>query len=165
MDPMYLSGVAALAGSAVGGLTSIANMWLTQQAQGRTQQRAHERLKREELYGHFIDEASKLYADALQHQTEDASALVGLFALIGRIRLLSSPAVTKSAEQVAQTIVETYLAPNKTLRELRDLLHHEAFDPLRTFSEACHEELRTLGLSPRRWRWRAGGSGGGILIP
>jgi hypothetical protein len=150
MDAMYLSGLAALAGPDVGGLTSIVNMWLTQHAQTRTQQRAHEKLKREELYGHFIDEASKLYADALQHQTEDASALVGLFALISRIRLLSSPGVTKIAEQVARSIVETYPAPTKTFRELRDLLHHEAFDPLRAFSEACHEELRTLGSLPRR---------------
>jgi hypothetical protein len=72
------------------------------------------------------------------------------FVLISRIRLLSSPGVTKIAEQVAQSIVETYPAPTKTFRELRDLLHHEAFDPLRAFSEACHEELRTLGSLPRR---------------
>jgi hypothetical protein len=145
MDPMYLSGIAALAGSAVGSLSSLANMWLTQHAQTRTQQRAREILKREELYGHFIDEASRLYADALQHQTEDASALVGLFAMISRIRLLSSPAVTEVAEQVAQTIVETYLAPNKTFLELRDLLSRGAFNPLRAFSEACHKELHRRG--------------------
>ena len=91
MDTAYLSVAAALAGSAIGGLTSLANAWLTQHAQARAQQRAYEQAKREELYGQFIAEASKLYADALQHQTEEASALVSLYALIGRIRLRSSP--------------------------------------------------------------------------
>ena len=149
MDTAYLSVFAALAGSAIGGLTSIANVWLTQHAQARAQQRTQEQAKREELYGQFIDEASKLFADALQHQTEEASALVGLYALISRIRLRSSPQVTEHAEQIAQLIVETYLAPNKTFRELRDLLHSDVKDPLRAFSEACHKELRTLGSS---WR-------------
>jgi hypothetical protein len=149
MDTAYLSVVAALAGSAIGGLTSLANAWLTQHAQARAQQRAYEQAKREELYGQFIDEASKLYADALQHQTEEASALVNLYALISRIRLRSSPQVTEHAEHLAQLIVETYLAPNKTFHELRDLLHGDVTDPFRAFSEACHKELRMLGSSRR----------------
>jgi hypothetical protein len=149
MDTAYLSVFAALAGSAIGGFTSIANAWLTQHAQARAQQRAHEQAKREELYGQFIDEASKLFADALQHQTEEASALVGLYALVSRIRLRSSPQVTELADQIAQLIAETYLAPNKTFRALRDLLHNDVKDPLRAFSEACHKELRMLGSSRR----------------
>jgi hypothetical protein len=149
MDTAYLSVFAALAGSAIGGLTSIANAWLTQHAQARAQQLAHEQAKREELYGQFLDEAAKLFADALQHQTEEASALVGLYALIGRIRLRSSPEVTEHAEQMAQLIVETYLAPNMTFRELRDLLHGDVQDPFRAFSVACHKELRMLGSSRR----------------
>jgi hypothetical protein len=147
MDAAYLSVFAALAGSAVGGLTSIANSWLTQHAQARAQLRAQEQAKREELYGQFIDEASKLFADALQHQTKEASAVVGLYALIGRIRLRSSPEVTERAEQLAQLIVETYLAPNRAFSEFQDLLRSDMKDPFLTFSEACHKELRTLGSS------------------
>jgi hypothetical protein len=149
MDGAYLSVFAALAGSAVGGLTSLANAWLTQHAQARAQQHAHEIVKREELYGQFIDEASKLFVDALQHQTEEASALVGLYALIGRIRLRSSPQVTECAEQIARLIVETYLAPNMTFREFRDVMRTDAKDPFLTFSEVCHKELRRLGFSRR----------------
>ena len=149
MDTAYLSVVAALAGSAIGGLTSLANAWLTQHAQARAQQRAYEQAKREELYGQFIAEASKLYADALQHQTEEASALVSLYALIGRIRLRSSPEVTEHAEQLAQLIVETYLAPNRTFREFRDLMRGDLVDPFRAFSAVCHQELRRLGSSRR----------------
>jgi hypothetical protein len=149
METAYLSMFAALAGSAIGGLTSLANVWLTQHVQARAQQRAYEQAKREELYGQFIDEASKLFVDALQHQTEDASALVGLYALISRIRLRSSPQVSEHAEQMAQLIVETYHAPNKTFRELRDHLHSDVKDPLRAFSEASYKELRMLGSSRR----------------
>ena len=104
MDTAYLSVFAALAGSAIGGLTSIANAWLTQHAQARAQQLAQEQAKREELYGKFIDEASKLFADALQHQTEEASALVGLYALISRIRLRSSPQVTELADRLHNSL-------------------------------------------------------------
>jgi hypothetical protein len=55
--------------------------------------------------------------------------------------------VTERAEQLAQLIVETYLAPNRTFREFRDLLHSDVKDPFLTFSEACHKELRRLGSS------------------
>src|SRR5262245_55942214 len=147
MDAAYLSVFAALAGSAVGGLTSLTNSWLTQHAQARAQQRAHEKTQREDLYVRFIDEAARLYADDLQHQTEEPSALVGLFALISAIRLVSSSEITKLAEQVAHAIVEAYRAPNQTFREFRDMLHSDAFktfDPLRAFSSACHQELRPL---------------------
>lgn len=67
MDPAYLSALAALAGSTIGGLTSLATSWLTQHTQFEAQQRTHETSTREELYKDFIEEASKLYADAYEH--------------------------------------------------------------------------------------------------
>ena len=42
-------------------------------------------------------------------------------------------------------IIETYLAPNKTFRDLPEFLDNDAMDPLREFSNACREELRRLG--------------------
>ena len=41
-------------------------------------------------------------------------------------------------------IVNTYLAPNKTFPELRDMVNSGTIDPLRDFSEACREELQRL---------------------
>ena len=41
-------------------------------------------------------------------------------------------------------IVNTYLAPNKTFPELRDMVNSGAIDPLRDFSEACREEFQRL---------------------
>ena len=66
MEPAYLSAFAALAGSVIGGLTSLTASWVTQRVQANAQQRAHDVGVREDLYRVFIDEASKSYADALE---------------------------------------------------------------------------------------------------
>ncbi len=58
MDPAYLSAFAALAGSTIGGLTSLATSWLTQHVQFRAQLFTHDITRREELYKDFIEEAS-----------------------------------------------------------------------------------------------------------
>lgn len=76
--------------------------------------------------------------------TTEVSNLVGLYAMVSRMRVRSSPRVVENAERVARTIVETYLAPNKNLRELHEMAQSDWMDPLGGFSEACREELRTL---------------------
>lgn len=65
MDVTYVSALSALAGSVVGGLTSTGMTRLTQRAQTRSGQRAHEFTRREDLYRDFIVAASKTYGDAL----------------------------------------------------------------------------------------------------
>ena len=142
MDAAYVSALAALAGAAIGGLTSFATSWLTQRAQARAQQLAHKLTRREELYKDFIEEASKLYADSLVHETPDVSQLVRLYAMISMMRALSPTTIVETADKVARMIVNTYLAPNKTFPELRDMVNSGAIDPLRDFSEACREELQ-----------------------
>src|SRR2546428_12861272 len=87
----------------------------------------------------FVEEASKLYADSLIHETSDVSQLVRLYAMISRMRVLSSTTTIESADKVARMIVNTYLAPNKTFPELRDMVNSGAIDLLRDFSEACRE--------------------------
>jgi hypothetical protein len=144
VNPAYLPALAALAGSATGGLTSFASTWLTLRRQGRASRLSRERAKRQKLYKQFIDEASKLYLDALGHNEAEVSALVRAYALISRMRVLSSPAVVEKAEAVVRMIVDTYFAPNKTLPEVRKLMDSHAIDPLRTFSEECRAELQAL---------------------
>src|ERR1700730_18087668 len=146
MNLAYLTALAALAGSAVGGLTSLASAWLTQHRQDRARRLSQDKARRQKLYKQFIDEASKLYADALVHDEAEVSALVSVYALINRMRILSSSAVVEKAEAVVRTIVDTYFAPNKTFPELRELVDGDAIDPLRTFSEECRAELQTLKI-------------------
>ena len=145
MDGATISAFAALAGSVVGGVTALGTSWLTQQVQARAQDRAGDRAVREALYRDFIIEASRLYGDALTHEKAEISNLVGIYAMISRMRVRSSPRIVENADRVVQTIVETYLSPNKTLRELHEMLGSDALDPLRGFSEACREELKMLG--------------------
>jgi hypothetical protein len=147
MDSAYLPALAALAGSAIGGLTSFTSAWLTQRRQDRSNRLSQAKAKRQKLYKQFIDEASKLYADALVHDQAEVSALVSVYALIGRMRVMSSSAVIEKAEAVVRIIVDTYFVPNKTFHDLRDLINSRSMDPLRAFSEECRRELRTLDAS------------------
>ena len=147
MDQAYVSALAALAGSTIGGMTSLATSWLSQHAQFRAQQLGHDLGRREDLYRDFIKEASRLYTDAFEHDKADTSKLVKLYALVSRMRVLSSSRIIESADKVCRVIVETYLSPNKTFRDLPEFLDNVAMDPLREFSNACREELRRRGSS------------------
>jgi hypothetical protein len=144
MDAAYVSAFAALGGALIGGLTSFAASWVTQQTQVKAQQLAHKLTRREELYKNFIDEASKLHVDSLVHETPDVSQVVKLYSMISLMRVISSTRIIQDADKVVRMIVNTYLGPNKTLPELRDMVNSGAIDLLRDFSEACREELQKL---------------------
>jgi len=83
-----------------------------------------------------------LYSDALQTNRDDVTGLIGIYALTNRIRLLSSPDVIEAADTVVRIIVDTYLAPNITLHQMRENWIDKHVDPLRDFSEACRKELQ-----------------------
>ena len=144
MDTAYISAFAALAGTAIGGLASFATSWTTQHAQTRAQRIAGERETRAALFGRFLDEAAKLYSDALQSRRDDITGLIGIYALTNRIRLVSSPQVVEAADTECHIIVDAYLAPNITIEEMRDNWIGKHVDPLRDFSEACRQELQTF---------------------
>jgi hypothetical protein len=144
MNAAYLPALAALAGSAIGGLTSFASAWLTQHHQDRARRLSGEKTRRQKLYKQFINEASKLYADALVHNQAEVSALVSIYALISRMRVASSSAVIEKAEAVVHLIIDTYFTPNKTFSDFRDLMNGHAINPLRAFSEECRAELQAL---------------------
>jgi len=76
MDAAIISALAALGGATIGGLTSVVGAWWTQQKQVTAQELAQDKLRRQELYKDFIQDTSKTYADALQHDKPDISALV-----------------------------------------------------------------------------------------
>ena len=145
MDTAYISAFAALAGTAIGGLASFATSWATQKAQTRAQRLAAERDTRATLFGRFLDEAAKLYSDALQNKRDEIAGLVGIYALTNRIRLVSSPQVVEAADTVCRIIVDAYQAPNITMEEMRENWIDKHVDPLRDFSEACRKELQTFG--------------------
>jgi hypothetical protein len=144
MNSAYLPAVAALLGSAIGGFTSFASAWLTQRHQDRARRLSQTKARRQKLYKQFIDEASKLYADALVHDNMEVSVLVSSYALISQMHVLSTSAVVEKAEAVVHMIVHTYCSPNKTIPELRELISSRTIDPLRAFSKECRAELQAL---------------------
>ena len=144
MNAGYISAFAALAGSLIGGLTTFAAAWVTQRQQANVQWFLQEKTRRQELYQQFIEEASKLYVDALMHDQAEIPPLVSLYASINKMRVVSNPAVAERADKVVRMIVDTYFLPNKTLPELRAMMESGALDFLREFSEACDEELDAL---------------------
>jgi hypothetical protein len=142
MDNSVITALAALAGAAIGGVMTVFASWLSQHAQARTQWTAHNLVLRQELYKEFIEQSSKLYIHALQNSNADVVALMGLYAELNRMRIVSSAAVVEGADRILKKIVDTYLEPNKTFPELRQMSDSGLIDPLRDFSEACREEFR-----------------------
>ena len=141
MDAAYISAFSALAGAAIGGSTSFFTAWLTQRAQLRNARHEAERGRLETLYREFISEASRLQGDALSHQKDDVTDMVKLYALVGHMRLGSSRAVITAAERIITSIVETYMAPNRTLHEVITYAHQGGMNFLVDFGEACRQDL------------------------
>ena len=144
MDASAITALAALLGAAVGGLTSLCASLLTQRIQVRAQRLAHEVDRRQDLYKEFIEEATQCYVHALQHGEADVAGLVRLYAKVGRMRLISSPSVLASAGAIERKIIDTYLAPDKSFLELREMINSDSVDLLRDFSLACRAEFEVL---------------------
>jgi hypothetical protein len=146
VNPVYFSAIAALAGAIVGGLTSFATSWITQQAQFRNAGREARAAKLEALYTDYITEAVRRYGDALTHQTDDPTIMLPLYALGSRMRLVATRRVIDAAVRLDEKILETYLGPNLSLREMQELARQGDMNTLLTeFSEACREDLAGRG--------------------
>ena len=141
MNPAYLSALSALAGSMIGALASFSTTWLTQHFQDRMQRHQQEMSRREKLYGDFIDEASRLFADALTHSLEEPSKLVSLYATLGKLRLFASGKTMAVAQDVMTRIVDIYYQPPEDFRGQATTDRH-SLDILRDFTEVCRADLR-----------------------
>jgi hypothetical protein len=141
MNPAYISALAALVGAAIGGLTSFLSSWLTQRTQLLFTHREAVKSKREKLYVDFIDEATRVLADALEHQKDEMEPLVKLVALTTRMRLVSPRPVIVAANKAVDEIVAAYLGPNYTLRDLLPEMQKGRFQFFDDFGEACRTDL------------------------
>ena len=141
MDAGYVTALAGLAGALIGSLANVVTTWATHSSQLRDKHQGADHAMKQKLFSEFIAEASRLYADALSHQKDDVTDLVGLYALVARIRLVSPGPVMAAAEEAMKGIVEAYLAPNRTLREIRTLAQQGELDFLFKFGEECRLHL------------------------
>ncbi len=143
MDAGYITALAALGGAALGSFTSFATSWTTQRAQMNAERTASSKSRRQKLYKTFIDIASKIYGDALIHDNLNMSGLIDLYAILSRMRVISSAGVIESADRVARVISETYSQPNKGPMEIEEMVRNGSVDLLKDFSEACRQEFES----------------------
>ena len=141
MDSGYITAFAALGGAALGGLTSFATSWTTLRIQMKSQRSASSKSKRQKLYKAFIDDAARIYGDALIHDKLETTGLISLHSLVSRIRIVSSEPVIETAVNVVKVITETYSQPNKSPEEIEAMISNGSVDVLCSFSEACRNEF------------------------
>ena len=141
IDSGYITALAALGGAALGGLTSFATSWTTMRTQMKAQRNASSKSSRQKLYKAFIEDAAKIYGDALIHDKLETTGLIDLHALVSRMRIVSSGPVIETAVNVVKVITETYSQPNKSTEEIEAMISDGSVDILRSFSEACRDEF------------------------
>ena len=144
MDAAILSTFSALAGTAVGAMSSLGSTWMTTQAQARAARLAAERAKREDLYGRYMDELARLYAGALNIVGVDYDRLTSAYALSGRIALYATPPVLEAANRAMRIIVDVALGPKRTPEEVRVMMDQRDADVIGAFAENCRVELLAI---------------------
>ncbi len=148
MDAAYLSALSALAGSVVGGLTMALSAWISQSVSARAGMISSHLARRQELFRDFIVSASRVYGEALMSNEPKIPELLELYALLSRMRVLCQPETVAAGEKLMRSISDTYLAPNRTFKELRDLMTTgDGIDPLKEFSVAAREEIELARAS------------------
>jgi NAD(P)-dependent dehydrogenase (short-subunit alcohol dehydrogenase family) len=96
MNANLITALAAVLGSVSGASAAIATTWISQKSQTVRERAKWETRKRETLYGEFITEASQQLANAFDHSLGKPETLVKLYAILGRIRLVSSDEIAKA---------------------------------------------------------------------
>ncbi|ADV82533.1 hypothetical protein [Terriglobus saanensis] len=144
MNPAALNVIAALSGTALGSFAPILSNYVLQKSITQRDLLNRQLGLRESLYSDFIQNASRLYADAMIHELSELNELVALYALVSRIRLLATPPVVRAAEEFVKMIVRHYGEPNITVDQIRSSALAAKADPLAVFSAACCKELRDI---------------------
>ena len=144
MNGAEISAIAALSGSALGGLTPITGNYLVQRGLTEREMLERELGARQSLYSDFIQFATKIYVDATTKDLEDADDLVALYALISRIRLIASMPVIEAAEEFAANVTKRYGEKAIPFEVLKNATLSSHIDPLNAFSSRCRDELRSL---------------------
>ena len=144
MDSGILATLSALAGTAIGAVSSLATTWMTTNAQARAARVAAERAKREEVYGRFMDELARLYASALNNVGVDYERLATAYALSGRIALYASQPVADAADRAMRFVVDLGLGPARSPEDMRTMMEQPDANVIAAFATACRRELADI---------------------
>ena len=138
-----VSAMAALAGSAIGGCTSILSNYVIQRGTTARDLLSKELNARQALYAEFIASATKVYFTAKTTKLSSTDELSLLYSLISRIRLIASEPVIEAAESFAQEVTRSFAAAALTIDDLEAEVLPK-LDPLHMFSSRCRDEFRLL---------------------
>jgi hypothetical protein len=152
MNPVAISALAALGGSAVGAFAPVLSSVLVQRSVARRDVANRRLAEREALYSDFLKEAARVYVSSVTHNLEDLGDLVSLYASVSRIRLRSTEPVLRAAEDVVKLIVWHFGEPNIAIEKIQGDLRSAnegglifgKVDPLNAFSVACRKELEDI---------------------
>jgi hypothetical protein len=146
MNEALLSALAALTGSALGGIAPIVSNYVIQRGLTERELLTRELGERQALYSDFIQLGITLYVRATTRAPEDENVddLVQLWAIVSRIRLYASEPVIDAAQEFASVITKGYGSAPIPIEDLRNATLAPHIDPLNSFSKRCREELRQV---------------------
>jgi len=131
-------------GSGASGLVSGFLSFFAQHAISRKARLSKDAASRQLLYSEFIEEASRLYIELLDGNLKQPSALVPMYSLINRIRLVGSKKVLMAAENVADEILNSCNHSTITIEDMRKIREERRIHPMHDFTAACREEREEL---------------------
>jgi hypothetical protein len=144
MDNTLISVLAALGGSVIGASTPVLSNFVLQRSVTQRELTNREIVQREELYSEFIRQGTACYAKALSQSLECIDEIVGMYALVNRIRLFASGSVLDAAEAFVRTLVERYGEKNMSIDQIKSVALGKHADPLNDFALKCRAELRDV---------------------
>ena len=125
------------------GLTCAGAIYFMQRRQLHAKRIMRELYRREDVYSRFIAQASEMWLDAFE-TSHDPGNLIGLSALVGRIRLASSQPVLEAAEGVMDFLLETCQRPPAYACDFIGRAPREFMAPLTAFTAACRLERERM---------------------
>ena len=144
MDNTLTSVLAALGGSIIGASTPVFSNFVLQRSQTQRELTNREIAQRENLYSEFIREGTGCYAKALSQNLGNIDEIVGMYALVNRIRLFASGSVLEAAEAFVKKLVEKYGDQNMSIDQIKSVALEQHADPLNDFALKCRAELREI---------------------
>jgi hypothetical protein len=138
-----VSWILAVAGLAIGGLACVSVIYFVQRRQFRAGRVARDLDRCEDTYCRFIDQASEMWLDAFE-SPHDPANLIGLTALLGKIRLSSTRPVLEAAEAVMTFLLDTCERPSKDIHKFVAEAPREFMAPLDAFTAACRTERERM---------------------
>ncbi|HEX4158487.1 MAG TPA: hypothetical protein VHY79_08420 [Rhizomicrobium sp.] len=117
MNGAFVSALAALGGSVVGGVVSGAATWLSQRSQLEDGTRARQLAYREDLFRDFIVAATNAYSQAMLTDKPELHDFVPMYGMINRMQVICSPRTVAAALPLRARLLKPTFSRTKPLKK------------------------------------------------